>query len=62
MENNHTFPTYVIIHVLQKNRMYSGNFSETNVKKVRELYKSHCGRIFCVLHGNIVFLFGMNKP
>lgn len=29
-----TFPTSVIIHILQK-KIYSGNFSETNVKKVR---------------------------
>lgn len=56
-----TFPTYVIIHILQKNRMYSGDFCETNVKNVGEPYKSYLCRIFCALCGNIVFLFEMHR-
>lgn len=56
-----TFPTYVIIHILQKNRMYSGDFCETNVKNVREPYKSYLCRIFCALRGNIVFLFEIHR-
>ena len=66
IENNHTvFYFFNICYyphfAKKKKRVYSGNCSETNVKKVREPYKSHCCRIFYTLPGNMVLLFEMHR-